>query len=94
MASPSATPQPLRPRERREPSAGRERNHPSDTQRRHLKQIDTAPPDLDPEPSRHACYPISMIWFSVSQASTYDSSGTLFHGWGFALRARQSNDFG
>ncbi len=38
--------------------------------------------------------PIAMIWLSVSQAWAKDSSGTLFNGCGFALRARQSNDFG
>jgi hypothetical protein len=35
-----------------------------------------------------------MIWFSVSQAKAKDSSGTFFNGCGFALRARQSKDFG
>jgi hypothetical protein len=37
---------------------------------------------------------MSMIWFSVSHAKANDSFGTFFNGCGFALRARQSKDFG
>jgi hypothetical protein len=59
-----------------------------------MSPVESLGSTLDREMDRLAPHPMSMIWFSVSHAKANDSSGTFFNGCGFALRARQSKDFG